>query len=292
MKRFLAVLAATLIAPTLVAAATPAAAQAAPRNPVAAVQKQVAKKSGVRINETTRVTVDGKTLLTAKQVGVVRLDPRRKEFYDVTGRIVVDKESVKLRILRAGGKEHYLQSPLLKDELPEGKTWVSTTEFASLRGLSTVDGTNPKVLKVLLAGAKSKVSGGRLDGVRTVAYRGTIPVSRLAKVSPNLRDFDTALKGAKGIKPPFIRWKLYVGGRDGLPRRLSTELVLFEDKKVGSVKLLDDVRYSGWGTKVKITAPPADQVIDLKELTSGDIEEVLIPFADPFKGLKLDTIAE
>ena len=290
MKKFLAVLAATLIAPTLVAAATPAAAQAAPRDPVAAVQKHVAAKSGVRIAESVRVTIDGKALLTMKQAGVLRLDPRRKEFYDVTSRITAGGESAKLRLLRAGGKEHYLQSPQLADELPEGKTWVSTTEFASLRGLSLAEGTDPRVLKVLLGGTESKVRGGRPDGVQTVAYRGTIPVRELAKVAPSLRDFDTALKGLKGVKPPFVNWKLYVG-RDGLPRRLYTEVVLFEDKRNGSIKILDDARYSAWGTKVTIKAPPADQVIDLEELSS-DVEEVLIPFADPVKGLKLDTVAQ
>jgi len=290
MKRFLAVLAATLIAPTLVAAATPAAAQTAPRDPVAAVKQQIAKKRGVRIDQTMRMVVGGKPLLNVRQKGLLRPSPRGVTAYDVKAGVAADKDRVTMRIIHVN-RRTYVQSPLLED-LPEGKKWVSTDEDFGVNGAGGyVDVLNPKVLKAVLATTKSKVPGGRVDGVRTVAYRGAITLKQLAKANPNLRELARTYGKTKS---PVLRWKLWVGARDRLPRRLTTSFEPMKDKTLGTFNLIDDVRLSDWGTRTPVKAPPAGQVIDVKDLASGEeiLEEILIPFTDPFKGLKLDTVKQ
>lgn len=284
MRKLATVLAAALIAPTLITATTaPAAAAKAPRDPAAAVKRQAAKKSGVHIKENVRLTLGRETLMNIRQSGLLRLGPRGTTAYDLkfTG-------AVRMRLIGVHGRT-YMQSPELTDELPEGKKWVRLTDISADTGSSIVNVLDPKVLKTLLKTTRSKVSGGRVDGVRTVVYRGSITLRQLAKVAPTARDTADALKTLNNKKPVTVPWKLWVG-RDRLPRRLTASIGLETSKERGDAKITSDTRFSGWGTTTPVKAPPAAEVIDIKDLESGKeiTERYLIPFTDPYKGLKLE----
>ncbi|MEV5413984.1 hypothetical protein AB0K60_34775 [Thermopolyspora sp. NPDC052614] len=153
-----------------------------------------------------------------------------------------------------------------------------------------VNALDLKALRAVLATTKSKTPGGRVAGARTVLYTGAISLRQLGKVSEQARAMAELLKDEKPLK---VSWKLWVA-KDQLPRRFTTSLVLASDPKVGKAVISSDTRFSGWGTRAQVKAPPAAQVIDIEDLASGEelaeqfSGQALIPFGDPYAGLKLE----
>jgi len=300
MKKYVAVLAAALIAPALAAAgAAPAVAQTAPREPVAkpvpgdavtVVKAQFAKKSGVRLSETLRMTFNKQTLLDVRRTGLLRFGPSGVTSFDVTttatDRTEDEKKTETTRVI-AAGKYGYSQGVETAD-LPEGKKWVRFTDYATPPSSLSVDILNPKVLKAVLASTKDKVKGEKIDGTRTTVYRGTIDLKTLAKADKRNQSLVLLLGEITNAKDK-LSWKLWLG-EDNLPRRFTSSYVLLADKN-GDATITSDTGFTAWGTKAEVKAPPAAEVIDRKNLPSEAQEEAeenfLIPFGDPYKNLKL-----
>lgn len=280
MKKSAAVLSAFLAVPTLVtAAAAPAVATAAPRDPVAAVRQQIAKKGGVRFSENVRATFMRRTLAGFRRSGVLRFGPRGVAAYDV--KTTSKDPKIGSSRLVGVGRHSYVQGSGI-DDLPEGKKWVRLG-FVNPGGGTFLDITNPKVLKTILASTKSRVPGGS----RTTVYRGVTTLQRLAKVSEDAR---VLVKTLKSKKPVPLRWGLWVGA-NRLPQRFTSSLVILSTRELGDALLTSDVRLTGWGTRLTVKAPPAAQVIDLKDLNDEDLEKeitgrFLVPFGDPANGLE------
>ena len=293
MKKLVAVLAAALVAPALVTAgAAPAAAKAAPRDPGTAVQEQFTKKGGVRLAETFRMTYAKQTLLDVRRTGLLRFGPGGVASFDVTttAKDTTDKDAKKStsRVIGVGG---YGYSQDSATELPEGRKWVRFTDHAIPPSTLSVDILDPKVLKAVLATTKDTVQGGKVDGARTVVYRGSIDLKKLAKADK--QSLVVALGGLAGKDAAkTLSWKLWIGA-DNLPRRFTSSYVVLTDKKRGDALVTTDVRFTGWGTRAEVKAPPAAEVIDQKDVPSPAEEEAkenfLIPFDDPYKNLKLVT---
>lgn len=256
MKRILAGLA--LASAATLVTATPA--QAAPADPVKALKKQYAAGKGVRISESAVTKVSG-----TKTDGTVTTN----------GTLAFGKSGIVASDLRIGGKGAsllsaapprsitvgkytYAQGGLFSQQLPDGKKWVRYPNTGIPRtGNQPLDIFRPKVLKELVSEAKS-VKGG--------SYRGAITFGRLAKLYGEKVD--------KRLGKVAISYVLDVNSK-GLVSRLRSQYA-FDFGLLGKTTSTVNTRYTGWGSKVTVKAPPADQVIDYSELgeDSGVPQEI------------------
>ncbi|MEV6986563.1 hypothetical protein AB0M95_35640 [Sphaerisporangium sp. NPDC051017] len=234
----------------------------APAGPVDALRQQFAAKGSVRISEDARMAFDGKVGLRSRIAGVVRFGKSGPDAVDLKMTSKAGKTVDRMQVITVGGKT-YTKSPLYDDMLPAGRSWVRTTGGVSSTSGGTIDILQPKILKAVLAHTKSKAPGGTVGGARTVLLSGSIKLSDLAKASP---DVDVLAKMFKTGKTISLPWKLWVGA-DQLPRRFQSTFSLSGGDLMGDMSIATDTSFTAWGAKVVIKAPPADLVVDEKDLT-------------------------
>ncbi|MFF0311035.1 hypothetical protein ACFYSC_26710 [Streptosporangium sp. NPDC004379] len=280
MRRWIVLTVAALIASVPVAA-VPAAAQAGSPDPVQAVKRQFRDGHGVQLAEVTRVVID-KTSIRIRNNARLQFGRSGPVAFDGTWQIVADPELTKAlegaessfdfftpsSVTAVDGKLYVSNSTY--GNLPESKEWVRTKAPADLKAVSsqTVNVFEPTVLKTMLKGAKREpASGGFL-------YRGTVSLGQLSKASPKSYP---ALPGELGREAAkrSISWRLWTNG-DGLPQRMMSTETMRMGKKV-SMTFRTDTRYTDWGMPVTVLAPPADKVLDEKDLKI----DYLFDFSDP-----------
>ncbi|MFI6505326.1 hypothetical protein [Nonomuraea typhae] len=243
MKKILTGAAITLAA----AVAMTAPAQAAPKDPVAALKKQFVAGHGVRVSETVKLESDGQKS-TARTTGVLA--------FGKSGVVASDLRLKGKGVAGLGAsrtisvKGHtYLQGGIFGEDLPEGKKWVRyPTAGASQLGVNQlIDVFQPKVLKAVLAKAKP----GKGD-----VYRGTITMKDLSKLS------GPAVSGKFGkVKIDYL---VDLDSR-GLVSRVSSTVVM-DFGLLGTIKSTADSRYTAWGARITVKAPPKDEWIDFNEI--------------------------
>jgi hypothetical protein len=272
MRRSIALTAAVLIAPAL-ATATSAAAQAAPAGPADALKGQFKTGRGVQITQTMRMSTDGKPLLKTEGKGKLQFGPTGPVAYDLTTRVIADP-AVKKELEKQGAEgtdlsdafrpyrmigvknRLYASGGVYEKQLPEGKSWVGF-EGGPVYAQAP-DVLEPAVLTALVKAPSGKHSR---DGLR---HQGTLSYAELYKISPSFR-------GSLGTKPTGelgrtkLSWRLWLDGK-GLPQRVAVS----ETLSIGESSLTTtaETRYTGWGSKVTVTVPPADQVVDAKDLSA------------------------
>ncbi|GAT66532.1 hypothetical protein PS9374_02182 [Planomonospora sphaerica] len=265
MRRSIALTAAVLAAPAL-ATATSAAAHAAPTAtavataapaPADALKRQFQTGRGVRVTQTAHMFSGKTTLLKAELKGRLEFGPTGPAAYDLAMRMTSGKGSgndsyrainVKNRLYASGDAYNGL--------LPEGKKWVSGKGGPLF--LQHPDVLEPVVLAALVKDPSGKHSR---DGLR---HQGTLTYAELYKLSPGFRA-TLRTKPTGESAEAEISWRLWLDGK-GLPRRAAVSETLAIGKS--SLTRTSDTRFSGWGSKVTVTAPPADHVIDEKDLPS------------------------
>ncbi|WP_436761114.1 hypothetical protein [Streptosporangium sp. V21-05] len=168
------------------------------------------------------------------------------------------------RVVRVKNKA-YIQGGAFGQFLPEDKPWlVYPKDTFGLTGSlgQFVNPTEPSTLKALLARATVK---------RPTAYSGKITFGELNKVSPWFRvaqEVPLTKQQAKTV----VNWRLFLNA-DRLPVRLTISSSDFANGPTSTI----DTRYSGWGSKVTIDAPPADQVSTMKELNDRFAADTPVP---------------
>ncbi|MEU8247075.1 hypothetical protein [Nonomuraea sp. NPDC048916] len=246
--------------------ATPA--QAAPKNPVAAVKKQFVAGHGVKFVDRTTAVEGGVRGILVRRTGTYQFGRSGVTASDITGKFAfkasdfgeaADSEMAKAlttpeRAIKVG-KSTYLSGGLWGTLLPEGTTWLKVpgTTFG---GLTDVYGqplniTEPATLKTLLKGAKPAPGG----------YAGKITVRDLREVSTSFRAAQWLSKPKGKMLKSVISWRITLDGR-GLPTRLVSTFpmtALAADAPKGA-SFSVDTRFTGWGSKVSIKAPSADEV--------------------------------
>ncbi|WP_214408882.1 hypothetical protein [Sphaerisporangium fuscum] len=297
MRRVIASLAgvatAALVAPVLAAPANAQAQTAArvkPADPVAALQRQFVPNRGVQVTHHLKLTA-GKDFMSMSVTGklafgrseVTASDLRLKLAAKGDARIL-DEEGPTgpVRVITIG-RVQYVSGQGFEKYLPVGKTWVRSqvTGGNGQKALLSpwADITDPALYRRLLASTKVKKPGGTLDGTATTLYAGAISIDRLLGTPP-LQGVPSSARP----KEPKLHWKLWLG-RDLLPRRLS----ISETEKLnsGSMVLSGDSKFSGWGAKVVIAAPPADEVIDEKDVPNEPaLPDVTFPVLPQLTGRK------
>ncbi|MEV7010467.1 hypothetical protein [Streptosporangium sp. NPDC051022] len=278
MRRCVALAAAVLVASVSISTA-PAAAQTAPPDPARAIKRQLLAGHGVRISESTLTPRDNMPPAKRRYDINLQLGPTGPVAFDNTHRQVPVPGSGKkgkdtppyvddFRQYRTIAVKEgvYVSGGLYESLLPPGKTWmrveiphdfkIDSGFIARLLTQQTIDVFDPAVMKVMLKGATAKpVSGG-------FSYQGEVSWAELYKAAK--KTYAPLFRGLSGVELDSrkVPWRLWTDSK-GLPSRL----VSTEDGSPAAQRI--DTRYTGWGSPVVVTAPPADQVIDEAALTGG-----------------------
>lgn len=250
MKRIIAGLALASAAALL----TAAPAQAAPADPVKALKKQYVAGHGVRFSETSRTSMDGKSTGASSTNGVFQFGKSGIVASDVRNRAKGKNADLYSSLMPTRlitlGEYAYAQGGIYSADLPEGKKWVrypnTTLTFSSYSQM--LDIFEPKVLNALVTHAKSTKGG---------IYRGSLTVKELSKIYGEKVD--------KKVGKIKIGYLLALNSK-GLVTRVVSDWTL-DFGVLGKSRSTTDTRFSGWGAKVTVKAPPADQVIDVSDLT-------------------------
>ncbi|MFG1941818.1 hypothetical protein [Nonomuraea sp. NPDC048826] len=255
MRRIIAGLALATAA-TLV---TVAPAQATAVDPVKTLKKQFSPGHGVRVSETVRTYTDGKAATVFRTTGKLEFGKSGVIGADLRNRYKSQKDltptsAAATRSISVGGHT-YVQGGIWGDVLPEGKKWVRYEGVSAYQSNQVVDIFNPKVLKSLIAGAKV-VRGD---------YRGAITVKKLAALHGD------RLSGPLGkVKVNY----LIDTDRKGVVTRVVSDWTL-DYGILGASRSVAESRYTGWGARVKVVAPPESQWIDsadlLDQMTETDV---------------------
>ncbi|MFE3447568.1 hypothetical protein ACFXJ8_01425 [Nonomuraea sp. NPDC059194] len=245
--------------------AVPAQAAAPKADPVKALKAQFVSGKGVTFSSIVRMGGSGETLITTRENGKigfdrsgpaasdssfkVQIDPTLKSLLDDETRTMYAALAKPTRAISVKGKT-YLSGSMVADVLPDGKTWV---RYPGATTANSGDGTfvnifEPATLKTLLAGASSYRNG---------VAKGTISAAKLRSVSRTFR------AGGNVIDAKKITWALWINSK-GLVTRVSAKMAV--PMRGVTLEMSQESRFSGWGAKVSIVAPPSAQVVDAKEL--------------------------
>ncbi|SEG99575.1 hypothetical protein SAMN05444920_113171 [Nonomuraea solani] len=253
MKRILAGLA--LASSAALITATPA--QAAPADPSKALKKQYVAGHGVRFSEAVRTRSDGKTTAILSRTGTLEFGKKGVVAGEVRAK-GAKSAFVPPRMIVVGGSS-YAQGDVFSQDLPEGKKWVRYPGQADPRlSGQPLDIFEPKVLKTLVSQAKSFKGG---------TYRGSISFGTMSKLYG-----ETVDKKLSKIK---ISYALGVDSK-GLVTGIRSEYTL-DFGILGKSTSAISTRFTGWGAKITIKAPPADEVIDFDDLGSDSSVPQEIP---------------
>ncbi|MFI7536819.1 hypothetical protein [Streptosporangium sp. NPDC049376] len=258
MKLFFAGLVATAAAVGTVAvpaqAASATTVQAAPVDPVKALKAQLVPGKGVKITESGGITLDFTVDDQAMQVQVNTSS---------TGTVAFGKGNIAAADLRVRtssrlkgskppyrviteGRNAYVTNAGIAKALPSGRSWIQSKTSERENTILNL-GVTPAELKFMLDNASEVATG---------EYQGT------AKL--------TEFRHDKSAGEGDVEFHLYFDERNLLTRTV-VDTTAYPDSGSSAYDQMafhTDTKYSGWGTKVKISAPAAGKVISEKKLNA------------------------
>jgi len=292
---------AALIAPTLVAVA-PASAKTSPAataatasaaDPVSALKRHFKTHRGVKLTENTKVVGEGKKhrAIFTRRSGVLEFGRTGLVASDLTTKFNLPSEEGELKGLFTPSRTislkgvSYTSGGIFAESMPEGKKWLRTrgdTAYLVSAVQQIISTVEPATLRATLARTTAKRPGGTWDGTRTTVHSGTITLAELFKVSPAVRAMLVKKPTGRSATLP-VTWKIYVGSDQLVRRVVSSYTESTRGLNSTELSYVNDTRYTGWGTKVTIKAPPAGQVVEFDELI-GDTSPPEDPIGEIFKG--------
>ncbi|MEV7005624.1 hypothetical protein [Streptosporangium sp. NPDC051022] len=280
-----------LVVPALVAAAPANAAsgQATSRSagatgktdPVSALKRQFRTHHGVRLTEDAKIIGEGKQQrgILAHSEGVLEFAGNGVAASDLNSRFQLPVDDSKTKNMFAPSRTitvkgtSYTSGGAFGDILPEGKKWLrGSKEIALALANPTqklLNPLEPATLKAALAHTTAKRPGGTWDGTRTVVHSGSMTLGELYRISPTVRTLLGAKPSAKSA-PLVVTWQLYIGSDQLVRRAISSYTQSIRGLTSVDITYLNDSRYSDWGMRSAIKAPPASQVADFDELKIGE----------------------
>ncbi|MEV4016785.1 hypothetical protein AB0J35_40445 [Nonomuraea angiospora] len=275
MKLFFAGLAATAAAVCAVAvpaqAASVASVQAAPVNPVKALKAQLVPGKGVKITESSGITLDFTADDQAMQVqvntqtaGTLAFGKGNVAAADLRVRMSSRQQASKppYRII-AEGRNAYVTNAGIAKALPSGLSWIQSKAGGRENTVLNV-GVTPAELQFMLDNA-AEVATGQYQGTATLA------------------DFRHDKSAGEGK----VEFQLYFDEHKLLTRAVVDTTTYPDDDTTAYDQMAfhTDTKYSGWGAKVKIAAPAASKVISEKKLNVKTRKAVIkagYPESGPF----------
>ncbi|WP_285702509.1 hypothetical protein [Microtetraspora sp. NBRC 16547] len=266
---------AALLAP-VIAAPAQAQAQARPTDPVTALTKQFQVKRGVHATSAAKINIGGSVAFKVRSEGDLQFGRSGVVASDITtkndfGDLFEEDESLKginkpTRTITIN-KTAYVSGGIYDELIPSGKSWLRApgSSPTSFGGGQFIDVFDTSSLRAVLATTKAKGNGGTVDGTRTTVYRGAITLKQLSASSPAMKQ---QLKGmdAKTGKT-VLNWKLWVGSDQLIRRVTAAATFTIKSKKMSiDMDMTSDTKFTKWGSKVSITAPPASEVATASEI--------------------------
>jgi hypothetical protein len=160
----------------------------------------------------------------------------------------------------------------------QGKQWMKIdfnhldgvpglSNFAFVKDLGKNNDPSTQLKAMLASPDLKKVGQETRNGVQTLHFSGTVAANDMLKASAagglTQQDLDSLSATAKQAGISKTDYDVWVDG-NGLP----VEVKFSEETKTGTVA--GDVGYSDWGTPVSVTAPPADQVVDIVQALKSE----------------------
>ncbi|WP_433514216.1 hypothetical protein ACQP2T_00465 [Nonomuraea sp. CA-143628] len=258
MKLLFAGLVATAAAVSVVAvpaqAASVASVQAAPVDPVKALKAQLTPGKGVKITESSSITLDFTTGDQAMQVqvntrtaGTLAFGKGNVAAADLRVRMSSRQQGPKppYRVI-AEGRNAYVTNAGIAKALPSGRSWIQ----------SKADGRENSVLGMGVTSAELQFMVKNASEVATGEYQGTA----------KLTDFRHDKSAGEGN----VEFHLYFDQHNLLTRTVVDTTAYPDGDSTAYDQMVfhTDTKYSGWGAKVKIAAPAAGKVISEKKLNA------------------------
>ncbi|GAA3313728.1 hypothetical protein [Nonomuraea dietziae] len=119
-------------------------------------------------------------------------------------------------------------------------------------GDDLINGINPGFLKLVDSHGATSADGGTFEGVKTTLHSGTVAVPKMDERQAGMY-FGTEEEDFAWSGP--ITWKLWAGP-DNLPRRFHAIMRFTRPEGANAETMTMNIIYRGWGSPVKITAPP------------------------------------
>ncbi|GGS85256.1 hypothetical protein GCM10010176_031230 [Nonomuraea spiralis] len=231
---------------------------------VEAIERQFAKKSSVRFSVKRRggppATWDIKAsgAYRFKASGVYAADTTTiSQEAGGTGRsreISIGRAFYSQAYVRAKDGRYTWKSPSALGKWSYGQNFPGV-----IWGEDLINGINPGFLRLGAFNTAYSADGGTFEGVRTTVFNGVVTVPELGERQAGMffgtEQEDGSWRGS-------ITWKLWVGP-DNLPRRFHAVLRFTPTYGGGGVETMTmNTIYRGWGSPVKITAPPKHLITD------------------------------
>lgn len=271
MKHFFAGLVAAAVAVCAIAVPAQAASlQAAPADQVKALKAQLVAGKGVKISESSSITVDFtandqamQVQVTTRTVGTLAFGKGKVAAADLRLRMSSRQSGSEppYRVI-AEGRNAYVTNPGIAKALPSGRSWVQSKTSGRENSVLNL-GVTPAELQYMLDNAQ-EVTTGEYEGTATLA------------------DFRQDKSGEGNVE-----FHLYFDKHNLLTRTVidTTAYPRGDSTSFDQMVFHTDTKYSGWGAKVKITAPAASKVISEKKLNAKTLKAVIkagYPEGGPF----------
>jgi hypothetical protein len=253
MRRLVLLLAVLLVA-------IPASAQAA--NPVVTAAAKSAKARSSTVRMRTVTTVPGAGSVVATGAG-----SQRGQNVKMTMRTTVAGVGIGMDLIGVQERGHfvvYMRSPLFRQQLPAGKSWVRVdlqkqgasigVDFSAILGSS--QGMAP-----LWHGLVSTTRLGRevVAGASTTHYRAVVDYRRAGNALPEFAEQIAAIERVTGVRVGKVNADVWVGG-DGFIRQFRTTTpTVVQGVRATSVQT---ITYLAYNVPVTIGTPPRAQVVD------------------------------
>lgn len=275
MKLFFAGLVATAAAVCAVAvpaqAASVASVQAAPAAPVKALKAQLVPGKGVKITESSGITLDFtsgdrsmQVQVSTHTVGTLAFGKGNVAAADLRVRMSSrqKKPSPPYRVI-AEGRNAYVTNAGIAKALPSGRSWIQSKAGGHENAVLNA-GVTPAELQFMLNNA-SEVTTGQYQGTAALA------------------DFRHDKSAGEGN----VEFHLYFDEHNLLTRTV-VDTTTYPDGDTAAYDQMafhTDTKYSDWGAKVKIAAPAAGKAISEKKLNAKTRKAVInagYPESGPF----------
>jgi hypothetical protein len=251
-----------------------------PAKVLAAAFKKTSEAKTAKVRMTMTMPPGSEGAGTTEASGVMGWDPMVTDLTvsgDSLKSVAAEGGPDKMRMIMTGGAMYIDLGPEGAKEM-DGKRWMSF-DFAGLAkksgddklqkmmtgSLESMNQDPAEQIALLLESKNLKHIGpAKVDGTDTQHYKGTLAVDEIMGANSALdilppEDRETLLENIKKTGIKGYDTELWVNA-DGFPVKVVSDVKTPE----GAIKTV--ANYSDYGTAVKVSAPPADQVLDFMKM--------------------------
>ncbi|MEV4093702.1 hypothetical protein [Streptosporangium saharense] len=235
--------------------ALPAQAATAPADPATVLRKLLVPGGGVVFSERSKTWLgeDPADPTTDFRIrGTLAFGKGTVAAGDVT-RVTASGKKFRFRV--AGGRT-YASGGAWSDMLPKGKKWTRASALKYQPYELSEQNVNifePAALRRLLGSTKSTAPNQPNNGLTTTRYSGSVTTKALCAVSPACRK-----KFGRQVDIEIF-WQLWTNDKGQVVQLLTKWTWAKDENAVGGGSEVN-THYSGWGSRVTVKAPPANQV--------------------------------